>query len=586
MAGSAAVLVGLALGAWALVPATAGAAPVRARGAAPTSAALAPPGVHRSGQRLGGTSAGVPGGPPQAPGRPPAGGSAGPDGGATAAAAVGTAAGTPTGPLPAPQNLLTGTQSAFDGTTGGWSAAKATVSWVASPALSAAGSLEVTATSDQNCSAWSGLPGHGGLTPASAGTLYAGWATVQATDTSLVVAPAVAFFDASGNPLTVVWGQGMQATTGSWTALAPAAGIAPPGTVAVAVGIVVYSTTPGPALDVAAPWLTGTTIAGQPPVHGPLHVSGNRIVDGSGHPVVLRGVVMNELEASAHVSWLTQATVAQARQWGANVVRVPLGEQLWLTSSCDYDPGYVQAVDQVVGWITSLGMVALLDLHYGAVGTGCPPAGPQLMADAPNSVTFWSQVAARYAANPLVAFDLFNEPHDISDAVWLSGGWVTAGPAPFQAAGMQQLYDAVRGAGARNLVVVSGNDWANTPPATLLHGTDIAYAVHVYTCPGSSLASCSGPNPDDPSPILSQWRTLAGQVPVLVTEFGWPSAYDGTYNANVIAYANAQGWGWTAFTWVAPNTGPWSLVASAIPGGPAEPTPAGIPVLRALASAG
>ena len=69
------------------------------------------------------------------------------------------------------------------------------------------------------------------------------------------------------------------------------------------------------------------------------------------------------------------------------------------------------------------------------------------MADSPGAITFWQEVATRYKDNPLVAFDLFNEPH-VPQSVWLDGGTLRPPTGrPSHAAGMQQLYDAVRGTG-------------------------------------------------------------------------------------------------------------------------------------------
>src|SRR5204863_8587456 len=143
----------------------------------------------------------------------------------------------------------------------------------------------------------------------------------------------------------------------------------------------------------------------------------------------------------------------------ANIIRVPLSEALWLSTSCVYDSSYAAKVDGVVSAITSRGMVALVDLHYNTISS-CGTAKQWPMADYPNSVTFWQQLAARYKNNPLVAFDLYNEPHGISDDIWRNGGSVTWQGTTFQAAGMQQMYDAVRGTGANNLVIVGGNGWA------------------------------------------------------------------------------------------------------------------------------
>src|SRR5579884_3313777 len=103
---------------------------------------------------------------------------------------------------------------------------------------------------------------------------------------------------------------------------------------------------------------------------------------------------------------------------GANFVRVPLSESLWVNtcsrSHPSNDTSYPSKVDSEVNSITSRHMVALLDLHE-SVMSQCGSQGLQPMADAKFAPSFWGAVASRYAKNPLVAFDLYNEPHDISD---------------------------------------------------------------------------------------------------------------------------------------------------------------------------
>jgi hypothetical protein len=326
---------------------------------------------------------------------------------------------------------------------------------------------------------------------------------------------------------------------------------------------------------------------GGPTVAGPLHTSGNRILDANGAPVVLRGVNFFGLEAGSSPTFLAQTDAVQAKQWGATMVRIALGQQLWLAGSCDYDPKYQAAVDQMVNWVTSLGMVAMLDLHWLSPGTSCTTGGPRVMADDPGSIQFWQQVAARYAGNPLVVFDLYNEPHDISNSVWLNGGQVTdtSSGIVYQAAGMQALYDAVRSTGATNLVFVSGTNWADTPPTTLVRGSNIVYAVHAYTCsiPWQVPPQCTTANALDPSSILNRWLTLSQSEPVAVTEFGWPTPFDGTYMANVVTYAQHYGWSWSAFAWDGENSSAWTLLAQVPPGGTFQPSPAGMPILAALA---
>jgi hypothetical protein len=265
------------------------------------------------------------------------------------------------------------------------------------------------------------------------------------------------------------------------------------------------------------------------------------------------------------------------RAWGATVVRVSLSQSFWLPG-CHQDPNYPNVVAAAVDAITAQGMVALLDLHTGHLGE-CGPVGPQLMADT-RSLTFWQQVAGRFKGNPLVAFDLYNEPHDVSDTVWLSGGPVTSGGTTWTAAGMQQLHDAVRRTGATNVVVVSGNDWANRLPAKRVKGTGIVYGVHAYTCPVSVGGKDCTADPSDPSPILDTWVGASSTVPVAITEFGWPSGTDGRYVRNVIAYADRLGWGWIAFAWDGSTHGTFNLLTDV--GATHQPSATGMPVLAGL----
>ena len=107
--------------------------------------------------------------------------------------------------------------------------------------------------------------------------------------------------------------------------------------------------------------------------------------------------------------------------------------------------------------------------------------------------------------------------------------------------------------------------------------------MHYYTCPGNVLADCTNSDPYDPTQDLSLWTTLGAKEPVAVTEFGWPSQYSGTYDYNVIQYATAEGWSWSAFA--VENleyTTVWDLNEPFLSDGTAEPSPSGMPVLLAL----
>jgi endoglucanase len=325
-------------------------------------------------------------------------------------------------------------------------------------------------------------------------------------------------------------------------------------------------------------------------VRGPLQTSGNRIVDAGGQPVVLRGLNRVGLEQPGISPAVTDAEIGHARAWGANVIRIPVGEAYW-SPQCpsQYVPSYQSDVDALVHWVTSRGMVALLDLHT-VTRTECGQSGRWRMADAPGSLAFWASAAAKYKADPLVAFELYNEPNDLTSDQWRNGGQLIdqtpKGTVSWTAAGMQQLYDVVRSAGADNLVIVTGNGYGGDPTPILdghaLTGTNVVYAVHAYTCPEPSAVCILNPG-NKKARISPLWSQVAQQHPIMITEFGWPNAGDSSYNASVTAFAQAQNppWGWTAFAWDGTNTGAYGLVANLTT---YEPTPSGGPVKAALAN--
>ena len=300
------------------------------------------------------------------------------------------------------QNLLTPAQAQFNGTTGGWQPVNATLS-PAQGSTSGSSALEVTATATAWVSAWSALPPAGTPAVATPGDKYIGDASVEASSSGESLGDGIAFYNSAGTQLTAVFGQAVTPTSGTWDTLPEVEAIAPATTAYVIFGVLSWAPVVGQDFLIESPSLyTLTTPAVAPSVVGPLHTSGNQIVQANGQSIMLRGVVMPGLQISSTMSGTgaSEQTVIEAKDWGANFVRVPLSEEYWLTSNCDYNPTYQATVDQVVNWITSLGMVALLDLHTNSVSS-CETGTPSQhnMADEAQSPTFWSQVAARYG-NP------------------------------------------------------------------------------------------------------------------------------------------------------------------------------------------
>lgn len=342
--------------------------------------------------------------------------------------------------------------------------------------------------------------------------------------------------------------------------------------------------------------LVGGPASGSTTLTGPLHTTGNQILDASNQPVRLRGLT----RVVTRTKTATEDEIDHIRQWGANAVRLTMDEDEWnqLCVTTSYDPNYKSDIDNVVNWVTSRGMVAVLELASNPRFT-CDPqaASNKKMADYPGSILFWQSVARHYEANPLVAFELYNEPHDITEPVWRNGGTMRDGLVTWAAAGMQQMYNAVRAAGADNLVFVGGLNWSNEPPTDLVNGYNIVYGAHMYTCPHNPPPKCTYPekvgpmglvtvnlpvpNPYDPTPYFDKWTPLSKTNPVAVTEFGWPSASDGTYNAAVIAAAESRGWSWMGYAWFGSPNGTFNLLLDTGPN--FAPNASGVPVKNGLA---
>jgi hypothetical protein len=288
----------------------------------------------------------------------------------------------------------------------------------------------------------------------------------------------------------------------------------------------------------------------QPIAPGGYYVNGNTVCTAAGKSHLFHGVDRPSLEWSPFGQNLSAADFALMGSWKANTVRIALNQDFWLAASPIHSATYPQLVDSAVNWAETAGMDVILDLHWSDKGVlgSCDPGGncQQKMADS-NSITFWSQVAAHYKNDGRVLFELYNEPHDVSWDVWLSGGGTADG---WSAAGMQQLYDAVRAAGANNLVVAGGLSFAydlSGVPAHRIKGYNILYATHPYNSSGKS-----------PTTWDFSWGFLTATDPVIVTEFGDSSSVvddagamvcASDYSQQLIAYADMHNANWTAWAW-------------------------------------
>jgi endoglucanase len=277
-------------------------------------------------------------------------------------------------------------------------------------------------------------------------------------------------------------------------------------------------------------------------------VNGNTVCTPGGAVHQFHGVDRPSLEWSPMGEQLSPSDFQLMAGWKANVVRIALNQDFWLADSPIADPNYPATVDAAVQWAEQAGMDVILDLHWSDAGVlgSCKSNCQQVMADT-NSITFWSQVATTYKNDGRVLFELYNEPHDVSWTIWKSGGQTVGG---WTAAGMQQLYDAVRATGADNLVVIGGLNYAfdlSGVATNRISGYNILYATHPY---GGS--ADKGPNAWD-----SGFGSLSRTDPVIMTEFGDGQDCSGasytpainSYISSLLSYADQHLVSWTAWAW-------------------------------------
>ena len=285
---------------------------------------------------------------------------------------------------------------------------------------------------------------------------------------------------------------------------------------------------PGPPQNVTS--INGHTIA-----PGGYYTQGNQIFDAAGNVHRFKGLARPTFEFDASGQGFSREDVKRMRATGANVVRYALNEGFWLSTHPSFNPNYQAYIDRAVQWTLEAGMDVIIDLHW----SGNPP-NQQVMPDR-NSIAFWQQIAQKYKNDGRVIFELYNEPHPGSASVWRNGDGADA-------AGMQQLYDAVRGTGANNLVLAGGMDFAYNLemvlPAMQLTGTNIAYVTHPYKF-------------NSPPPPQG-YDGVTATFPVVATEFGdadisgiGPKDCGTGPYTSAISDFDRLGVSWTAWAWVA-----------------------------------
>jgi hypothetical protein len=279
-----------------------------------------------------------------------------------------------------------------------------------------------------------------------------------------------------------------------------------------------------------------------------LAVSGNHLVD-NGNVVILRGVNRSGSEYACYQNFgffdgpSDDASIAAIAAWGSNAIRVPLNEDCWLGINgvpAAYSGANYQAA--ITGFVTRLrahGLYVILSNQVAGPGT-TKSTTILPMPDADHAPTFWSQVANTFKTDKGVIFDLYNEPHDVSWSCWANGCLVTGGVnfvTQYQAAGMTTLTNAIRTAGASNVILIAGLSWSYDISGWLANRPNdgqLIAGIHNYGASGY----------DTPAIWNNIYLPTAQQVPVTFGEMGFD-----VYIETLMPWADAHGIGYLAWTW-------------------------------------
>lgn len=182
------------------------------------------------------------------------------------------------------------------------------------------------------------------------------------------------------------------------------------------------------------------------------------------------------------------------------------GAQFYLGGSAIHDPAYLSEVLGVVKSVRAQGFVVIAVLNAQA------PSGRTDLACMPDdsAVRAWQALAPALADDSGIMLELFTEPCK----------WSNPDSQKEWARGMQSIIDAVRRAGAKNILLLDGLWYARQIDGLfpLVHDTlpdRMAFAVHPYLVKGTFESE-------------AQWRAIFGasavRYPTIVTEW---NAIDG-----------------------------------------------------------
>jgi hypothetical protein len=304
---------------------------------------------------------------------------------------------------------------------------------------------------------------------------------------------------------------------------------------------------------------TAEAATAPPPKLSGLHVRGNRLLDGHGRLVRLRGVNRSGTEYACVQGWgifdgpAGVRSVRAMAAWHVNAVRVPLNEDCWLgingIAPAYSGARYRRAIVNYVRLLHRFHMYAELSLIWAAPGRNratYQPGAP----DADHAPAMWASLARTFRADRNVILAPWGETI-VNPTCFLRGGVCEAtygsGNSPYRIAGMQQAVNVMRRAGYRGVIAIPGVDYANDLSHWLSRRprdplNQLIAEAHVYGNNTCASNAC----------LNRKVAPVARRVPVIFGETG--ESYDdsdcgSTRIRRLMRWADAHRVGYLAWTW-------------------------------------
>lgn len=273
-----------------------------------------------------------------------------------------------------------------------------------------------------------------------------------------------------------------------------------------------------------------------------IKVKGNQFVTEAGKEIIFRGVNIADPDKIQRDKRLSKAHFEVIKEWGANVIRVPVHPSAWRKQG---KKNYLAMLDQIVVWANDLGIYVILDWHSIGNLKSEMFQNNSYYTTRGETFDFWRTVSERYASVNAVAFyEMFNEPTVFNGRL----GVVTW--EEWKAIN-EEMITIVQAHDANAICLVAGFNWAYdlTPVVkSPIAKENIAYVSHPYPMKVGA-------------PYEANWDRdfgfVADKYPVFATEIGYqlatdkgahiPVIDDGSYGKRITDYFGKKKISWVAW---------------------------------------